>query len=472
MREGAWLTATIALFLLSLLLRQSLLFTVSLALLLTAGLARLWNRYCFTGLEFRRQISPRRAFPGELVELTTEVVNRKLLPLAWLEVDDDIPRELELEGGNPLPSHRPNRYQISNLLALRWYERVRRRYRLRCTTRGCYTLGPVLMRSGDIFGLGMNQVEVDAIDSMLVYPQVVPLTTLGLPAVNPFGEMRARQQLFEDPLRMVGVRPYAPGDSPRRMHWKATARTGQLQVRQFEATTSLRLAVFLNMNTFGPYWWWQGHDPEVLELAITSAASVASWGMEQGFQVGVYANGSIRYSHSAEDRPTEVADRVRVPPGRDPEQLVAVLEALARVLPFATVSIEQMLRAEARNLPWGTTVVLITAILTEEMVEILRAIKSAGHQIAVLLIGEGRVVTSTVPIRSQAEPGREGAPAIESLASEAPGGLAPGFGPGKALSVGRMAAATALPSVDQLLQGIRTHRVRVTWREVRGLQIE
>ncbi|MCL4369290.1 MAG: DUF58 domain-containing protein [Chloroflexi bacterium] len=379
MREGAWLIATVALFLLSLLLRQSLLFTVSLALLMAAGLARVWNRYCFARLEYRREITPQRAFIGEELELTTEVVNRKLLPLAWLEVEDEFPDELVLKSNATSPSHRARRYYLTNLLALRWYERVRRRHRLQCTARGHFLLGPVHMRSGDIFGLAMNEKEWEAPDYVLVYPKVVPIAALGLPSVHPFGDMRIRQQLFEDPLRTVGVRPYAYGDSMRRVHWKATARTQELQVKLYEATTTLRLIVFLNMNTFGPHWWWHAQDPATLELAITVAASVANWGIEQGYQVGLYANGGARRSD----------EKIKVPPGRDPSQLVLMLEVLAKVMPFATAPFEDLLRMESRSLPWGSTLVVVTAIVTEEMAGILESMRDAGHKVTLLLVGEG-----------------------------------------------------------------------------------
>ncbi|MCL5025738.1 MAG: DUF58 domain-containing protein [Chloroflexi bacterium] len=483
MREGAWLTATVALFLLSFLLRQSLLFTISLALLLAAVSARLWNRYCFAGLEYRREISPRRAFLGEEVERTTEVVNRKLLPLAWLEVEDELPDELELVGGHPAPSHRPRRYQLTNLLALRWYERVRRRHRLRCTARGHFALGPVHMRSGDIFGLAMNESEREVPDQVLVYPKVVPVASLGLPSVHPFGDMRIRQQLFEDPLRTVGVRPYSYGDSMRRVHWKATARTHEIQVRVYEATKTLRLIVFLNMNTFGPRWWWQAQDPATLELGITVAASVAKWGIEQGYQVGLYANGSARQSD----------EKMKIPPGRDPSQLVRVLEALAKVMPFATAPVEDLLRVESQNLPWGSTLVVVTAIVTDELANILENLRAAGHKVVLLLIGEGRGSGSDDLSRHYVGAGSGSddlsryygtPPAVGGDASryypEAPPTerelwgkpSAPGVPAGGKVGSGGGARPGAATLQLPRLKGIDIHRVKVTWREIRDLQLD
>src|SRR5205814_9612505 len=138
----------------------------------------------------------------------------------------------------------------------------------------------------------LNTQEVNLTDEsyLLVYPKVVPLERLGLPASSPFGDVPVRRQwLFEDPMRTVGVREYRPGDNPRRLHWKATARapSQNLQVKVFEPTTSHRLHVLLNVSTSEQNWSWQGYDPEALEASITTAASVANWAAEQGLLVGL-----------------------------------------------------------------------------------------------------------------------------------------------------------------------------------------
>ncbi|MCL4466537.1 MAG: DUF58 domain-containing protein [Chloroflexi bacterium] len=375
--EG-WHLAIAALLVTSLVLRSGLLFVVSLALLLVATASRLWDKYCLTGVEYRRHFSQTRAFFGEEVELTVEITNRKLLPLAWLEVEDELPTELEPRQGRLTPSHKAGRSLLLNLLSLRWYERVRRHYRLRCDVRGYHSFGPATLRSGDLFGFYRRGTTVENEDHLLVYPRVVPLGRLGLPAKDPFGDRKARQWLFEDPLRIAGTREYVYGDSLRRVDWKATARTQRLQVRLHEPTTTYRLVIFLNLNTFGGYWWWLGYDRDLLELSISVAASVANWATEQGYQVGLLANGNARRSDQT----------VKVVPSRDPNQLTHILEALAKVLPFATMPLEGLLRLESNELPYGATLVVVTAVLNEEITHELLALKAAGHRIALLLVGD------------------------------------------------------------------------------------
>lgn len=380
MRGEGWAYLVGGLALAGLLLHEALLVVLALMLLLVMLLSSAWDHFCLAGLSYRRTLSQTRAFPGEELTLGLEVTNAKPLPLAWLEIEDGVPgQHVELLPGPTRPSATPGRRTLSLLTSTRGYERVRRHYRLRCLARGYVAFGPATLRSGDVFGFTSRELHVHHEDYLLVYPKIVPLERLGLPAGDPFGDVPLRQQwLFEDPLRSIGVREYRPGDNPRRLHWKATARApGQtLQVKQYEPTTSHRVLVLLNVTTADHNWSWAGYDPEVLEAAITVAASVANWASERGVPFGLRANTNLYRSGSA----------ARIPPGRDPRQLVYVLEALARLVPMASMAPQSLVELASRELSYGTTVVLVTGMLNDALVRQLRRLRGAGHRPAVLLI--------------------------------------------------------------------------------------
>jgi uncharacterized protein (DUF58 family) len=375
-----WFWVIGGLLVVSLLLREPELFVIATILLLVAGVSYLWQRYCLTNLTYRRRLSQERAFFGEDVPLTIELVNAKPLPLAWVEVEDIIPGgRLTLQPAHVSPSHIPGRRLLTMLLSVRWYERVRRHYTIKCGARGMHTFGPATLRTGDVFGLNTQEASLITENYLLVYPKVVALERLGLPASNPFGEVPLQHQwLFEDPMRTVGVREYRPGDSPRRLHWKATARApGQvLQVKVFEPTTSHRLHILLNINTSDENWSWQGYDPHALEAAITTAASVANWATDRGFLVGLAANAKLFHSSEA----------VRIPPSRDPRQLMHIFEALARLVPMGSMPVESLVELEARDMAYGSTVVVVTAATGDALVNQLNLLKRRGHRPVLLLI--------------------------------------------------------------------------------------
>ncbi len=376
MLAGQMVVLLVGLLVLSILTRGTSLFLLSLVLLVAALLSRLWEHYCLVRVEYRRHFGHRRASFGEDVELEVEIVNRKLLPLSWLEVEDEIPQALPPRKGRVAPSYKPERSLLASLLALRPYERVRRRYTIPCTKRGDHLFGPVRIRSGDLFGFVVCERELKIEDRLIVYPRVVPLAQLGLPAYQPLGELRTQSWIFEDVSRIAGAREHRPGDGLRRIHWPASARTQRLQTRLYESTTSHKLTIFLNLDT-KEGGWDPGYDPEVLELSITTAASLAHWGVEQGYQVGIFTNGVHR----------EGCGRVAVQPGSGPAQLERILLALARLQPIVLQGFDSLLAQEVRRLPFGTTLVLVTPSLSQPVLAAAAALRKRGHAVTAILTG-------------------------------------------------------------------------------------
>lgn len=370
------LYAALGLFLIAALLRQPLLALLAMAVVLVSGVAVLWQHFGLREVRYSRTFSRPRAFPGEEVELELTLENAKLLPLPWLDVRDEFPTTLTFPDLALDPSPKPNVATFRTFFSARPFERVRRIYRVQCERRGYYRFGPVELRTGDLFGFASQSEAQDLTDALIVYPRVLPLTAFGLPAKQPFGDEKPIKPLLEDPLRLAGVRPYAPGDLPRRIHWRASARTGALMSKQFEPSGMPTLAIFLDVNTFEHFW--QGIDPEALELAISAAASLAAHGLEERRQVGLYANAPLVGGQRS----------IRLAPSRHPAQLGRILEALALLIPYTGFRVETLLASEARRLPWGATVVVITGYVTEALEETLANLYRAGHAITLLAFGD------------------------------------------------------------------------------------
>lgn len=380
---------------------QQPLFEVSGILLLIAlGTTDIWARYCLNDLRFQRSLSEKQVLFGEEITLSHAVENGKLLPLPWLEIDDTIPSTLTIKGQKVYTTMVNNQTMLSSLFSLRWYERVTRRYTVQCYRRGVYTFGPTTLRSGDIFGFIERQARFNTLQYLLVYPLVAPLTSFGLPARHPFGERRAPRRLLEDPSRTIGVREYAYGDSMRRIHWKATARTTQLQSKVYEPTTTYTMAIFLNIVVrLDAYY---GINPDVQELSISAAASVSGWAIDQGYAVGLYANTimsmpdeDIQFAQQEADSPTLGARiqaqlkrrRIHIPPSSSPEQRKRIMEALARTQSYFGSGIEDVIQAEHTRLPVGSTIVIITGSLGEQLVDALTQLQRRGHSLAILFVG-------------------------------------------------------------------------------------
>lgn len=401
-----WYYLGAALLLASILFHQPLLLIVGLLFLLVFALTDIWAHYCMQNLHYHRQLSEQRAIFGETITLSVQIDNAKLLPLPWLETQDSVPRDLPIQGQELRSAYGSNVLMLECLFSPSWYERVTRRYTVLCNMRGIHAFGPVTLRSGDIFGFLSREKKCPDRQYLLVYPLVVPLDSFNLPARHPFGNLRTPRRLLEDPSRVIGIRDYQYGDSMRRVDWKATARAMQLQSRVYEETTTHTLMIFLNATTRLDIHY--GVHPELQELAICAAASVASWGLDQGYAVGLHANTMLFMpdeattmhdeKNSDSTQPAETFEEtlksqlrrrhVRVAAASNAEQRSRIMEMLARIQSYFGSSIEDVIQQERTHLPAGATVVVITSAISETLIDLLTRIRRSGHTVSILFVGD------------------------------------------------------------------------------------
>jgi len=368
-----WLA--VGLLIASLILRSPPLFLATVLLALLAGVTALWDRYALAGVTYMRRLGALRMFVGDETRLEIEVLNAKPLPLAWLRIEDEFPAEMVLLKGRLHFSHKPMRRVLFNLLSLRFYERVRKRYDIKAEQRGRLQFGPAELCSGDMFGFRSQREYVPAVDYITVYPRLVPLTTFGLPSEHPFGDRKGRRKVAEDPLRIMGVRSYVVGDTLRHVHWKASARRGALQTKVFEPSASESAAIFLDVQTVPGH---PGLIPHYLEHAICAAASILNYLTDARQAVGLYVNAML--SHRA--------GLVRLPPSRRPERWTEMMDVLAQLNGLHSAIMSRYLRAEMGSLPFGATIIVISAVVSDDLAASLLDLKRAGHPVVLLAVGD------------------------------------------------------------------------------------
>jgi uncharacterized protein (DUF58 family) len=411
-KRRVWYVVALVLFVLSIPLRQPLLFLASLFIFMIGLVPDLWYRQGLRHLLVRQQLDQRHLFFGEDVILSVIIENQKLLPLPWLDVENKITPPLAILSNRVRLLQKTEQDTLMSTWLLWSFQRVTRRYRMRCDTRGLHVFGPVRLRCSDPFGWLDTEIALPAGEALLVYPLVAPLETLGLSSIHPFGEYASRRRLLEDPLRVVGVRDYLPGDDPRRIHWKATAHAGELRSKVYEPSSMRRLLLLLDAWNYSDEA--KGSDSELQELTITTAASLAVWALEEGYQVGLLANCAVAMSPFEDIAQNEVllegqraeklmtmevsAPVTRVPFSLDTEQQERLLSTLARLVPRYNTTIERVIDTEERMFPLGTTIVLISAVssLNGATVERLLEQRISGAAIHMILTGnEGELKADT-----------------------------------------------------------------------------
>ncbi|MFC4030341.1 DUF58 domain-containing protein [Streptomyces polygonati] len=155
-------------------------------------------------------------------------------------------------------------------------------YRVRSDLRGRYPLGPLQLRLTDPFGMCELTRSFSAFDTLTVVPKVE-----ALPAVRLAGESSGWGESRNRALALAGdddviPRGYRHGDDLRRVHWRSTARYGELMVRREEQPNRPRCTVLLDTRQVAYF----GSGPDsAIEWAVSGAASVATHMLERGFSV-------------------------------------------------------------------------------------------------------------------------------------------------------------------------------------------
>lgn len=343
---------------------------VSLALV-----ARGWSWLALAALRCTLEFRDDRAFPDDELDLVLTVENGWLVPVPWMEADLTIPNRLYPLSGLVRRLAEPELRVIHVLATLMPLCRLTWRYRLRCRTRGLYEIPDVWLTVADPLRLFPRRKCLPVSARLIVYPRIVPLDQLGLRSRLPQGDLTLRSVLVDDPLRLVGVRDYRPGDPLRRIHWKASARRPQIQVKVLERTARLQLALYLGVDGFDHPW--VAYRDALFERAVTAVASLANAAIERGGRVSLALSG---------------AEPASVLPGHGVNHLREILEILAVVAPRRGRPLESVLAGSVPRQAGGTTVVVVVAELSEEIEAQLRLARTQGHQAVLLHAGMDAIV--------------------------------------------------------------------------------
>ncbi|MES1241879.1 MAG: DUF58 domain-containing protein [Acidobacteriota bacterium] len=350
------------------------------------------------GLEVRRSLGAETVEIGGTVESRLVLHNQKRLPALWVFWRDAIEPGLAADGAT------------CGFQTLASEETVHNACVLHGVRRGLYRVGPAVIEATDPLGL-VRRFRIDPeVRFLTVLPRTIDIGTGWPLGHRPVHEVPRRRSLLEDPSRFLGVRDYRAGDSLRRIHWRATARSGRLQVKLYEPAVleGALLAVEMGKTAFPT----AGEEDAAVELAVTAAASIAEFVLANGQEVGLISNGgdaADRYPSDwtggsfrrLEDVVQETEARRRMPafrpvevePGGGRWQLDRLRSALARLTLAPGLTLPELLAAEAPRLPRSHVILVVTPDLGPGLGAALGTLRRSGFEVGVVWIQKGGVGT-------------------------------------------------------------------------------
>ncbi|TXK16986.1 DUF58 domain-containing protein [Homoserinibacter sp. GY 40078] len=268
--------------------RGELLVAGSLALLLSLG-GLLVARIRRPDLGVVRLFSPPVVAAGSTTHVTLRVHNASSLATPVLRTDDTVPwREA-------LPAHTIDTIR-SGTVAQRTVEIG---FELHPPRRGLFPVGPLVVEHADPFGMARALTAVGDVDRLTVVPAVTPLPEGGPVLIDGDGTAQLVQRRAVGNDDDLSTREYRHGDALRRVHWRASARHGELMVRQEEhrshpdarIVVDTRLGGYPDAEADDITWPRTAHS-EAFEWAVRMLASLAVHLDEQGFRVGIVETGA------------------------------------------------------------------------------------------------------------------------------------------------------------------------------------
>jgi uncharacterized protein (DUF58 family) len=257
------------------------------------------------GLQVRRRM-PAPATQGDQVYVEMEVFNPGPSDRALVLVEQDLPDTLP---GQP----RTRRFLLERLPA---GSSVRVDCPVPASLRGYHRLPPLRLKSATPLGLFPAQRSVpDDPQPLVVYPRPLNLVELLVPSrIAPQAHQRHTSNRVGTSEDFLGIRPYSPGEDTRFIHWPATARMGEVMVREFQGNSGQGMAVLIE--TWEEALAGSGEDSN-LEVAISAAAALAGRARRQGLpflQICEWA-GQIHVSRTSGEGALDFLARIQ-PPGR------------------------------------------------------------------------------------------------------------------------------------------------------------
>ena len=343
--------------------------------LLIALVSLLWTRLAVAGLQVKRHARLQKASAGDVFEEHFEIYNDS----PFLSPNVEVINESRLPGaaGSRL---------LTRIGGHRLVTYLSRTY---LTRRGRFLLGPTSLISGDPFGLFHASRHFPAQESLVVLPVIYELAAFpAAPGILPGGQAVRRKSAEVTP-HAAGVREYAPGDPLKSIHWPTTARRGKWMVKEFDQDPQAEVWIFLdmenNVHAAKPYQpptfaasqllYSRSHQfilpPSTLEYAISIAASLSHYFIEQKRAVGLAAAG-----RAATIIPAERGDR----------QEMKILETLAFLEDDGQLPLPALVAMQARQLDTGSSAIFITPSLRVELAAVVEDLQRRGlHPMIVLL---------------------------------------------------------------------------------------
>ena len=293
-----------------------------------------YRLHALDNLKLKVDFSKNIADYGEDIELIEVAENKKRLPLPFIILKFETPRELKFYDTEKVTTS--DFTYREDMLTMKAFSKHTRRIKVKCTKRGYYVFPRVGITTSDMLLFERFTKEFDNTANLMVLPRILRTNITEILMSVTLSELQRRRTLLTDPVSHAGIREYGPHDPMKSINWKASARVGELMVNQNASTCAQKVHIFVNLETYNPK-----NSTLLLELAISLAYTYLLELAKLNIPSSLYTNGrdilsDLPVVSEADPGPAAVTKRGVMLSGIDLKKPVAAFAGIVEKYIYST----------------------------------------------------------------------------------------------------------------------------------------
>ncbi|KRQ87672.1 hypothetical protein ABG79_00473 [Caloramator mitchellensis] len=344
-----------------------------LALLLIVVLAlyinNLSQKYSFYNLFYSIKFSKSVLECHEEFEISFIIENKKILPITYLQINQNYPKEFQFINIDSDVN------VFKTTLSILPYQRIKRSFLVKCSSRGRYLLYNANLICGDLLGLKQFSRDFEFSREIIVLPKPYDLKNKLKPIGSFLGDLSVKRWIIEDPILTVGLREYTGNEPLKYIHWPTSMKNQRLMVKEFDYTTDNNILLYLNIETSKPFW--EKIDSRQIEKVISITRAIIDKLESEKIPYGIKCNAQNYMNINLSNT------------GLGKKHYMSILESLGRIDYSIFTPFEEILKNN-RSMNYTTAVVITPSIFNEYVAEINR-LKDIYQKVVLITLEKNNV---------------------------------------------------------------------------------
>ncbi len=327
-------------------------------------------------LSYSRTFSEKGSYEGDELLLIETIYNRSLLPFFFIDIEYYIYNELQYDDYE-IDRNRNMQYTRSRFYIILPFQQIRRKHTIKLLKRGYYTLDTITIL------YSRKERRLSAPAEVYVYPKLTGIDDLPIPSSSMQGDAFSRQWLIRDPFSISGIREYRFGDPFNSINFKATARSGKMnidgiRVNNRDFCSNRNFMIYLNFQTDTEVSMHFSIYEKLMERGLSYAAALLREAFNFGYRAGFAANCTLITGETS----------LKFPMTQGAINYEEILCYMAKMRMTEGISFASLLQSDILGGLCDSEVFLLTTYMNDTLDTVVDNFHRFGNNVTVIMLGD------------------------------------------------------------------------------------